>query len=265
MWLRAPTDSPPLGEPLVKPRSILPAVWQVPQELRDRLGAIAGRQRAMMADGHLLLVLHAPPKPEDDEREGRFFWRRPDGEWLTSQDGNGLGGLERHINQYDEWIERFEEEIQSSTTAENYFDVIEALSPLHRAARHMHQALQEARKLVPQDRELLNQRDQAYNTERTAELLFEGARHSLNFAIAKRTEDQARTSHRMAVSAHRLNTMAALFLPIATFSAVLGMNVRHGLEDTPGPLPFAILVGVGLVMGVATTMIINSRSNHKSG
>ena len=57
-------------------RSILPAVWQVPQEFRDRLGDRAGRQRAMAADGHLLLVLHRPPGPEDAERSGRFFWRR---------------------------------------------------------------------------------------------------------------------------------------------------------------------------------------------
>jgi len=54
-------------------KSILPPGWQVPQEFRTRLGANVGRQRPMLADGHLLLVLHAPPKPEDQVRVGRFF------------------------------------------------------------------------------------------------------------------------------------------------------------------------------------------------
>ncbi len=54
-------------------QSILPAVWDVPQKFRDRLGQIAGKQRAMSAEDHLLILLHSPPKPEEDERVGRFF------------------------------------------------------------------------------------------------------------------------------------------------------------------------------------------------
>ena len=33
------------------------------------------------SDGHLLLVLHLPPGPDDSKREGVLFWRNPAGEW----------------------------------------------------------------------------------------------------------------------------------------------------------------------------------------
>ena len=55
--------------------SILPAAWQIPDKIRNRLGSRAGRQRTMFHDGHLLLVLHAAPKTDETEREGRFFWQ----------------------------------------------------------------------------------------------------------------------------------------------------------------------------------------------
>ena len=61
-------------------------------------------------------------------------------------------------------------------------------------------------------------------------LLYNEARNSLDFSIARRGEEQARSSHRMAVSAHRLNLLAAFFFPIATLTALFGVNLRHGLE-----------------------------------
>lgn len=38
-------------------QSLLPEVWSVPQEFRNRLGEEVGRQRAMLADGH---GVHSP-------------------------------------------------------------------------------------------------------------------------------------------------------------------------------------------------------------
>ena len=70
-------------------KTMLPTSWEVPQVFRDRLGSRVGRQRAMVAEGHLLLVLHAPPAPDQDEREGRFFWRKPDGTWVSDRMGVG--------------------------------------------------------------------------------------------------------------------------------------------------------------------------------
>ena len=65
--------------------SLIPATWNVPAEIIDRLGKQVGRQRTMVAEKHLLIILHAPPSPEDMYRKGRFFWREPDSNWHSSE------------------------------------------------------------------------------------------------------------------------------------------------------------------------------------
>ena len=44
--------------------------------------------------------------------------------------------------------------------------MLESLLPLHRTTAHLHQVLQEARKVIPDDRDLINFRDLAYELER---------------------------------------------------------------------------------------------------
>jgi hypothetical protein len=245
-------------------RSILPAVWQVPQEFRDRLGDRAGRQRAMAADGHLLLVLHRPPGPEDAERSGRFFWRKPDGVWSSNDLGSGINALNRHLNEYAEILEKLEAQDDAAANAGDYFQVLYHLSPIHRAARNMHQTLQEARKLFPDDRDLINCRDRAYELERMSELLENDARQALNYLVAKRTEEQAESSHRMATAAHRLNVLAAFFFPLVTLSAIFGVNLVHGLETANPPIPFFVVLAAGLMLGFVLKAFVTTNTKAKS-
>lgn len=238
-------------------RSILPRIWDVPQIFRDRLGDRAGRQRAMFADGHLLLVLHQVPNAEDNERKGRFLWRKPDGSWTSNDLGAGVGTLGKHLAQYAEAINQLEQREASATTATDYFSLLQDTAPLVRATAHLHQTLQEARKLVSEDRSLINYRDQSYDLERNADLLYSTAKNSLDFEIAKRSEEEARMSRKMAVSAHRLNVLAAFFFPLATLSAVFGVNLDHGLEGlAPAPVPLVVLVITGLLMGTFLALSI---------
>ena len=60
----------------------------------------------------------------------------------------------------------------------------------------------------------------------------------------------------MATSAHRLNILAGFFFPIATLSAVFGVNLVHGYEQKPGPGPFLTLVAAGLLAGFCLTMFL---------
>ena len=60
-------------------KSPLPDAWNVPEIFRSRVRGKGGRQRAMSAEGHLLLVLHEPPRSGQPHRTARFFWRSPDG------------------------------------------------------------------------------------------------------------------------------------------------------------------------------------------
>ena len=244
-------------------RSLLPTTWNVPAAFRNRLGIKTGRQRAMAEDGHLLLVLHAPPKPEENDRRGRFFWRSPEGQWSSQEFGSGINALSKHLDEYDDAIARLDQQEQRATEAADYYDVLEHVAPICRSCGNLHHVLQDARKMSPDARELINLRDRAYELERTAELLFTGTQHALDYVVAKRVEEQADDSQRMAVAAHRLNVLAAFFLPIATLTAIFGVNLEHRIEDyCPAPIPFLAVLGLGLTLGIVLTLFIIRPSKH---
>ena len=243
---------------MVPVKTILPAGWQVPEIFRSRLGENAGRQRAMQSDGHLLLVLHEPPEPGETERRGRYFWREPNGNWKSNSLGSGILAIKKHVAEYAERLEPLDDQLQTAASSDEYFHVLQSLGPLYRAARNMHAALQQAREMIPADRDLIVLRDQAGELERSAELLQSDARHGLDFMVARKSEEQAQRGYEMAVSAHRLNLLAAIFFPIATLSAIFGMNLDHGLP-LQSPIAFWIVLVFGLVGGMFLTLLIASR------
>jgi hypothetical protein len=241
-------------------KSIVPATWTIPAQLQARLGDGAGRQRAMTADGHLLLVLHEPPGPDDRVRKARLFWRQPSGEWTSSTKGSGPQALKKHLAEFSEHVDRLENRLQEAGGATDYFQLLQAVAPLHRNSRNMHAALQQAREMLPDDRDLIVARDSAGDIERAMELLHTDAKNGLDYTVAHETELQSQRSYEMAVSAHRLNLLAAIFFPIAALSSIFGMNVSHGLEGYyPGPWIFWGTLGVGFVTGLLLTLLIARR------
>lgn len=232
-------------------KSILPATWDAPAEFRERLGERAGKQRAMLADGHLLLVLHRPPQAGDHERTGRLIWRKPDGVWQSNDLGAGSGALFRHLGEFADRLDRFDKQEDEAAGIADYFAVLEGVTPLHRTARNLYATLQDAREKLPGDRDLVNARDRAYEIERQAELLLADARHSLELAMARKSEEQTAAAHQMAAAAYRLNLLVALFFPIATLSAVFGANLDHWLERfLPPPFAFLAMILAGLILGI---------------
>jgi Mg2+ and Co2+ transporter CorA len=212
----------------------------------------------MFADGHLLLVVHLPPGPDDDHRQGRFLWRKPDGTWASNDLGSNQNVVNRHLDQYAEAIQACDEREEQASTAEAHFAVLDRLAPIHRAARHLHQVLQEARQLVPEDRSLINYRDRAYEIERTAELLHTDTKNALDVLSARKAEEQAQASHRMAISAHRLNMLVAFFFPLATLSGILGVNLQHGLEFVAPPFLFLAFLAAGLISGLILMAFVSA-------
>lgn len=217
----------------------------------------------MVADGHLLLVMHKAPKPDQDLREAALFWRQPTGEWMATEQGQGLVALSNHLGDYESMIDHWEELEQQAKSANSYFQVLENLAPLHRACRNMHAVLGEARKQVSEDRNLINLRDNAYDLDRRAELLYSTAKNGLDYAVARRAEEQAHAANQMARSAHRLNLLAAFFFPLATLSAIFGVNLKFGLEESPPPLLFLVMLGVGLAMGIGLTFFVTPKSKSQ--
>ena len=228
----------------------IPNGWELPPEILERLGRKVGRQRAMEEGDHLLILLHAPPKPGQDEREARVFWRKPDGSWSTNTKGKGAKAILEHIAEYQSLIDALEAQEDSAESADDYFAVLDQATPLARASRNMHAALQQARDLIPEDQEIVSCRDEAYNCERSADLLVQDVKNGFDLHVAKQTELMTKSGHAMAVAGHRLNTLVALFFPTATIAALLGMNVPIGLENTPGAFVGAIVVGLALGFGV---------------
>lgn len=238
-------------------KSLLPPSWDVPPLFRQRLGDSVGKQRMMSEEGHLLLVLHAPPGPDQTERVGRYFWRRPSGPWAGCEPGGRAATLAGHLADYESALDRLDKLEDRATSAREYFELMSELGPLQRSTRNMHAVLQQARDARPDDRDLINFRDRAYELERSFELLHTNAKNGLDFAVARQGEAQAAASHRMALSAHRLNLLAAFFFPLATLSSVLGMNLQHGLEQRPAPVPFFTTIGVGLTAGLVLMMFVS--------
>jgi hypothetical protein len=236
----------------------VPPTWELPAEIRVRLGEKVGKQRAMFASGHLLLLLHAPPRADENERVGRYYWRRPDGAWQSTETAGGANTLARHLDDFGKRLETLDRAVDAAVLARDYFAVISHLAPLVRTSRNLHKTLQEAREAVNDDAELITLRDRAYELERYAELLYEDAQNGLNFAVARRAEEQALSSHRMAVAAHRLNLLVAFFFPVATLSAIFGVNMLHGLELAYAPWAFLGMVAAGIVLGLLLTLYISA-------
>lgn len=238
---------------------LLPADWELPRAIGERLGHTVGRQRVMSEAGHLLVIVHRVPDPAVDERTGCFAWREPGGRWRSVEGREGLLALREIIDSYTAALVTLDEQLENNPPIDDCFEILEHLAPLTRAARHLHTTLQRAREACPADRALIDLRDLAYGNERRAELMAGDARFALDRALARSSHEHTLASRRGAEAADRLNRLAALFLPLGTAAAILGMNVQTGLETLPPPWPLALILGVGLAVG-----LVLSRRIHRA-
>lgn len=228
---------------------IIPPTWNVPDAIRLRLGQSSyGRQRVIFEAGHLLLILHKPPGPDDRAREGVLFWRNAAGEWQCNRGGPGPGSLKRHVQTYAELETQYATEYEASPDINALFDLMERMAPLVRAGRNMHQALQAAREAIKGDSFLIEMRDLGYEVERNLELLTEDIRNEIQHRTVRKAEEQARLSEQALQASHRLNILAALFFPLTAIASIFGMNLAHGL-DANKPAIFWLVFVVGCVLG----------------
>jgi len=239
-------------------QSLLPATWDIPQIFRDRLGVTAGRQRAMVHEGHLLLLLHGPPSDDHAARGGRFFWRDPGGHWSAASTGKPCRSLDLHLAEYEAIVADIDEREPSEENAVELHADITALAPLVRASRNLHAALQHARDMLTEIEELIVYRDRAYQIERMADLAYQDAQNTLGFTTALQAEAQAVSGHQMARSSYRLNLLAAFFFPMATLSAIFGVNMKHGYEEAMEPYPFLGLIALSIACGFGLKAFVDS-------
>jgi hypothetical protein len=228
--------------------SPLPKLWEVPAAIRERLGKEAGPQRAMLEEGHLLVIVNHPPGPNDRARKPALFWRKPDGDWRSNDEGGGISGLHKLAAEYDALLIKLEDEQQGAATAADYHRLLEHTAPVLRSARGLHRALQQARDMVKSDRELIHLRDQAAAIERVAELLLHDAQAGMSFTAARKAEDHAVSARRMAATAHRLNILACVFLPLTALASLFSMGVPLPFQESSATFWVTGLAGLGLGM-----------------
>ena len=239
--------------------SLLPLDWQLPGVLRARLGRGVGRQRMMAHEGHLLLVLHQVPSADEVHRRGLLLWRNAHEEWRADSGESGTTALETLLSDYEGRIEEFDLAATRAQSAEDYLPVLEGLTPIVRAAHNLYQVLQEGRKASPNDRELIDFRDRAYEIARTSELNYQYAKDSLEVSIIKRAEEQAKSSRQMATSAHKLNVMAALCFPLATLGAIFGTTLTDNWSWSETSQPFVAFIVVGILAGIWFAIFVSTR------
>ena len=240
---------------------IIPPAWKISDAIRIRLGQSSyGRQRAIVEEGHLLLVLHKAPGPDDRSREGALFWRNPAGEWHYNRGGSGTGGLKRHVQSFAEIEAKLSADYEKAADINMLFDLLETLTPLVRAARNMHQALQTAREAVKGDTFLIEMRDLAYEVERNFELLCEDVRNAIQHRTARKAEEQARLSEQALHASHRLNILAALFFPLMAVAGLFGMNLSHGFsEHRPAVFWLVVVISCALGFGIKSWVLGKSK------
>ncbi len=237
---------------------IIPKLWTaLPEAIRNRVGREPGPQRAMLEESHLLIILHQIPNADDQVRRAALFWREPLGNWHGYPAGSGIAGLQALLKGYETRIEELDKAEEIAQTATEYHKLLEFIAPVLRTSRGLHRALQQARDFVKADRDLINLRDQAASIERNAELLLQDAQFGLNFTIAKQAEAQAVSAKLMANTSHRLNVLAALFLPITAITGLFSMYVRADVADTP--MNFWLIAAAGVVIGLVMSQFVIAR------
>ncbi|MEI6178758.1 MAG: hypothetical protein WCS43_17840 [Verrucomicrobiota bacterium] len=235
-------------------KSYIPDSWDLPDSIRKRLGVSVGKQRIMDEDGHLLLLLHAPPTAADDEVRGAVvFWRDPRGAWASHPVGGGLAGLEKHLASYRKVIHGLDEKVDNAKCARDYFDVMRDMHPMQRSTRSLLNVMQEAREARPDESRLISLRDQAADLERAIELIAADAKAGMDFTVAETSSKQAVATELANHEARRLNRLAAFFFPLVTLVSVFGMNAP---ADLLGNDHFWIVLLSGILLGVIVHSVV---------
>ena len=215
----------------------------------------------MAADGHILIVLHDLPNADDpDTVNARVDWRKPDGTWKSQGSGaTNIGALRAHVETFVAAIDALEARAAKATGAKDWFEIMHHAAPLHRMVRNQSAALAEARELVKGDKDLIAVRDTAQENERSIELINHHARAGLDYTIAANAEANVKSTEHVIESQHRLNMIAATFLPITAISALLSMNLQHGFENYNAPYAFWIVAAGAFLLGLIVRATLPSK------
>ena len=229
---------------------IIPPTWNLPESIKSRLGQNTfGRQRAVAEEGHILLILHKPPGADDLRREGVLFWRDPAGNWLSGRSNSGAQALSAHVQNYADLDVAMAQKFEKANDTKSLHELLGAVTPLARAAHNMHAALQDAREAVKGDKTIIELRDRAYEVDRNLDILVHDIQHAIAYRAAREAEEQNRLTREALRASHRLNVLAALFLPLTAIASIFSMDLKHGL-NRDSVLLFWLVAAASIAIGI---------------
>jgi len=180
----------------------------------------------MDEEGHLLIILHQVPEPEHHEQRYPFLlWCNPEGEWRSSPNSGGLGGLEDHLESYEKKIHALDEDVETADSPHDFFKVMKSAHPLLRATRNKLAVLEALRK----------------------------------FSVAMNAEEQAQAANQSSNEAKRLNRLVAFFFPLATVASIFGMSPAQEVIQSPNF--WTVLMG-SIAAGIITGSLILGKKPH---
>jgi Mg2+ and Co2+ transporter CorA len=235
------------------------STFDVPHSLAHHVGRSVGRQRVITDDGVILVVLHKPPIDDYWKREGVFLLKKVNTAWHFK----GERTTRTLLDSYRNVARNFDEEFEDASTPSALFALLDRLVPVRRSARNVHAVLAEAGKMLPDDMELADWINFAYETERGLDLLYDDIRHTIDSHLARIEEEHMELTKQSVIATNRLNLIVALFLPLATIASVLGMNLSHGL-NTDDPRYFLIILLLGILMGLGVLKYIQNGTKPKN-
>jgi CorA-like Mg2+ transporter protein len=224
--------------------------WTLPVEITARLGSESwGAQRAIFEVQQLLLVLHAPPKADSNERESEVFFRQPSGKWLYKGVEHGERSLTKFLDDYRALLAALETRYEKAMDIDALFAVIDSLIPLARSTANTKLALQSARESLGNDAFIIDMRDRSVDIARGFEVLLADARLALNYRVARSGEEQIRAAEAGNRAQQKLNILAAMAFPLMSVSTVFGMNLHSGLENQHFVAFWLVFLG-GVALGL---------------
>ncbi|HUS35683.1 MAG TPA: CorA family divalent cation transporter [Verrucomicrobiae bacterium] len=241
---------------------IIPPDWNVPESITARLGQkSAGRQRIIFEDDHLLIILHKVPSADDTTREAALFLRAPDGSWRWTRGPNGAAALSSHVQSYTDRESALQAAADKCEDTRTLYELLAELTPVARAARNMHATLQAAREAVKEDKLLIDVRDRASDVERELELLLEDVRNMIQYRSIREAEQQSLLAAEALRASHRLNVIAAIFLPLTAITGIFGMNLAPGIDKESAAYFWSIaLLSVGLGFALKSWVVGSSQT-----
>lgn len=127
-----------------------PKIWDLPFDIRRQLSGRGGRQRALAADNHLLIVLYQVSKPKSSRGETVYFWRNREHEWHYSERGGGFSALEKVVESYGNRIAELEESLSTADDSRARFQLLDDVTPVLRSVRNLADALHKGLELSDQ-------------------------------------------------------------------------------------------------------------------